>query len=133
MVFSRIGPAENRFVEAIALGEGFHNYHHVFPWDYKAAELPAYGMNATTAFIDLMAKLGQAYDMKTVSEEMITRRALRTGDGSRIPKEETRKLVEQYLSTLDYKKEDLVWGWDDKDLKSDAKHDVKILHKTTDQ
>ncbi|KOB73873.1 Acyl-CoA desaturase [Operophtera brumata] len=55
-------------VTLFALGEGFHNYHHTFPWDYKAAELGNTRLNFTTAFINLFAKLGWAYDMKTVSE-----------------------------------------------------------------
>jgi stearoyl-CoA desaturase (delta-9 desaturase) len=33
-------------------------------------------------FIDLMAKIGQAYDLKTVSEEVIMKRVERTGDGT---------------------------------------------------
>lgn len=123
-----MGPTENLFVEAIAFGEGFHNYHHVFPWDYKAAELPSYKMNMTTGFIDLMAKIGWAYDLKTVPDELITKRALRTGDGSRIPKEETFKKVQKYLSTLDYKKEDMVWGWEDKDMKPEERHEVNIYN-----
>lgn len=43
----------------LAYGEGWHNYHHVFPWDYKAAELGNYNGNFTTGFIDLFAKLGK--------------------------------------------------------------------------
>lgn len=66
----------------ITLGEGFHNYHHVFPWDYKAAELGNYGTNLTTFLIDCMAKIGWAYDLKTVAPEMIKRRTERTGDGT---------------------------------------------------
>ena len=30
-----IGPVENRAVSLLALGEGFHNYHHTFPFDYR--------------------------------------------------------------------------------------------------
>lgn len=30
-----ISPRENPFVSYGAFGEGFHNYHHSFPWDYK--------------------------------------------------------------------------------------------------
>jgi len=56
------------------MGEGWHNYHHVFPWDYKAAELGRYAFNFSTLFLDCMAKIGQAYDMKTASEELIRRR-----------------------------------------------------------
>lgn len=38
--------------------EGFHNYHHTFPWDYRATELPLYNMlTPTIVFIDLMAKV----------------------------------------------------------------------------
>ncbi|XP_076285440.1 acyl-CoA Delta-9 desaturase-like isoform X2 [Lasioglossum baleicum] len=77
-----IGPAENIFVAIIAFGEGWHNYHHVFPWDYKADELGNYRMNITTAFIDFFGKIGWAYDMKTVPSAVIQKRASRTGDGS---------------------------------------------------
>lgn len=59
-----------------------HNYHHVFPWDYKTSELGKYSTNFTTLFIDGMAKIGWAYDLKTVSPEMIKRRVERTGDGT---------------------------------------------------
>merc|ERR1712127_597628 len=34
-----ISPAENIAVAMLTWGEGFHNYHHTFPWDYKPAEL----------------------------------------------------------------------------------------------
>lgn len=56
---------ENLSVAIAALGEGWHNYHHVFPWDYKTGELGDYTYNLTTAFIDTFAKLGWAYDRKT--------------------------------------------------------------------
>uniref|UniRef100_A0A6P7H619 Acyl-CoA desaturase 4-like n=1 Tax=Diabrotica virgifera virgifera TaxID=50390 RepID=A0A6P7H619_DIAVI len=78
---SSINPVENPSVALITLGEGWHNYHHTFPWDYKAAELGNYALNGTTAFLDLMAYLGQAYDLKTVSPEMVRKRVARTGDG----------------------------------------------------
>ena len=77
-----INAAENMGVAIAALGEGWHNYHHVFPWDYRAAELPGYCTNWTTGFIDLCAHFGWAWGRKTVPRDMITRRAQRTGDGS---------------------------------------------------
>lgn len=49
---------ENKYVAAFAFGEGWHNYHHVFPWDYKTAELGEYSRNWTTAFIDICARIG---------------------------------------------------------------------------
>lgn len=77
-----LNPRENMLVSFLALGEGFHNFHHTFPWDYKVAELGNYSLNLTTLFIDVCARLGLAYDLKTVSHEMIEKRVTRTGDGS---------------------------------------------------
>lgn len=82
-VFRRtISPVENKIVGFLALGEGFHNYHHVFPQDYKTSEFGDYSFNFTTAFLDFFAWLGLAYDLKTITKEMIAKRAMRTGDGS---------------------------------------------------
>lgn len=77
-----ISPVENVLVSLGALGEGWHNYHHVFPYDYKTSELGEYSFNWTTAFIDMFASIGWAFDCKTVSEQMVQRRAQRCGDGS---------------------------------------------------
>lgn len=66
-----ISPVENAIVSFLASGEGWHNYHHAFPWDYKAAELGNYSLNITTAFIDFFAYLGLAYDLKTASPDTI--------------------------------------------------------------
>lgn len=79
-----ISPVENVTVSIASLGEGYHNYHHVFPWDYKTSELGDYSMNLSTAFIDLFARIGWAYDLKYASSSMIRRRVHRCGDGSHI-------------------------------------------------
>lgn len=76
-----ISPVENLAVSLAALGEGWHNYHHVFPWDYKTGELGNV-YNPSTTFINFFAKLGWAYDLKSVSRSMIARRAKKSGDGS---------------------------------------------------
>lgn len=93
----------------MALGEGWHNYHHVFPWDYKAAELGDYKLNLTTAFIDFFAKIGWAYDLKTVSAETVRKRVERTGTNS-----------------VD---ESQLWGWDDKDLPQLERETATIINK----
>lgn len=62
-------------------GEGFHNYHHTFPFDYATSEF-GWKLNVTTAFIDLMCFLGLAKERKKVSKETIIARIQRTGDGS---------------------------------------------------
>nr|XP_025033672.1 LOW QUALITY PROTEIN: acyl-CoA desaturase [Pelodiscus sinensis] len=76
-----INPRENRLVTLGALGEGFHNYHHTFPYDYATSEF-GWHYNFTTAFIDLMCLLGLASDRKKVSREVVLARKIRTGDGS---------------------------------------------------
>lgn len=80
----KIQPAENIGVAIVALGEGWHNYHHVFPWDYKAAELGNYKLNFTTFFLDLFAKIGWAYDLKEPSKELIRKTAEKYGDGTHL-------------------------------------------------
>ncbi|XP_049775504.1 acyl-CoA Delta-9 desaturase-like [Schistocerca cancellata] len=104
-----INPAENLSVAVLALGEGWHNYHHVFPWDYKTAELGTYSTNFTTAFIDFMARIGWAYDLKTVPLEMVKRRAQRTGDG-------THSSAAEQNHGHGHSHEGGVWGWGDRDI-----------------
>lgn len=101
-----INPAENLSVAVLAMGEGWHNYHHTFPWDYKTSELGQYSVNFTAAFIDLMAKIGWAYDLKTVPVDMIKKRVQRTGDGSHE-----------------------LWGWGDKDQTEEERNGAVIINK----
>ncbi|XP_013164746.1 PREDICTED: acyl-CoA Delta(11) desaturase-like [Papilio xuthus] len=77
-----IKPVQSLPVSFVAFGEGFHNYHHVFPWDYRTAELGNNYLNLTTIFIDFFAKIGWAYDLKSVNDDMIKSRSDRTGDGT---------------------------------------------------
>jgi len=74
-----ISPAENTVTIIGAIGEGFHNYHHTFPWDYATSEL-GWRFNLTTIFINFFALIGLAYDLKTVSPNIIRQRKERTGD-----------------------------------------------------
>ncbi|KAM7330257.1 hypothetical protein ACRRTK_011870 [Alexandromys fortis] len=76
-----IGARDNGLLSLISLGEGFHNYHHAFPYDYSTSEY-GWHVNLTTFFIDCMAALGLAYDRKKVSKAAVLARIKRTGDGS---------------------------------------------------
>nr|XP_022906819.1 acyl-CoA Delta(11) desaturase-like [Onthophagus taurus] len=98
-----ITPRENRFVSIITCGEGWHNYHHVFPWDYKASELGFQKLNVTAGIIEFFARIGWAFELKTVSEDMVRRRAKRTGDGSH---------------------EGEYWGWGDKDMSKCEQNEI---------
>jgi len=58
-------PSENPFVSLCSVGEGWHNWHHKYPFDYAASE---YGIssqfNPSKLFIDMMAFLGLVWDRK---------------------------------------------------------------------
>ena len=75
----RSNPADNHFVCYSAYGEGYHNYHHAFPFDYSTGEWGP-KLNITTCFIDILAALGQVYDRKQVSQETILKMRQRKGD-----------------------------------------------------
>ncbi|XP_050392754.1 stearoyl-CoA desaturase 5 isoform X2 [Patella vulgata] len=77
----RISPAQNVGVTLGAIGEGFHNYHHVFPYDYSTSEYGWY-YNLTTFFIDFWAYFGQVTERRKIPKEVIERRKKRTGDGT---------------------------------------------------
>ena len=61
-------PAESPFASAVALGEGWHNYHHAFPSDYSTSEFGAsYQFNPTRILIDTAAAIGLVWDRKSAS------------------------------------------------------------------
>ncbi|CAL8130156.1 unnamed protein product [Orchesella dallaii] len=78
---------ENFWVSLLAIGEGWHNFHHTFPWDYKTSEF-GWKLNISTVFIDFCAWLGLAYDRKTASNHVVEARMKRTGQkADSVPKE----------------------------------------------
>ncbi|XP_032689708.1 (11Z)-hexadec-11-enoyl-CoA conjugase-like isoform X2 [Odontomachus brunneus] len=82
-VFIRhIRPTNNKLVNVLTFGEGLHNYHHVFSWDYRSGEINISAINYTTHFIDMFVKLGLAYDLKFPSTNLIKKVAMSRGDGS---------------------------------------------------
>ena len=73
-----IEPRESGLVSLGALGEGFHNYHHTFPYDYSTSEHGGY-INFTTIFIDTMNLFGFAHSLRSVNRELVQKRRARTG------------------------------------------------------
>lgn len=84
---AKIEARESPYVIYNGLGEGFHNYHHTFPYDYATSEFGRY-FNITTAFIDFCAWLGLAKDRRKVDAETIMKRRLRTGEFDELEKQE---------------------------------------------
>lgn len=78
---------DNRFIIYLTLGEGYHNYHHSFPYDYAGSEYEWHqSYNPTTAFLDFCAYMGWAYDLNRASTDTVNKRIQRTGRMPRMPK-----------------------------------------------
>jgi stearoyl-CoA desaturase (delta-9 desaturase) len=108
-----IRPSEVNFLGWMGIGEGWHNFHHTFPWDYKLSEVTHSELTYIWRIVDIFAAIGWTYDLKTVSQDMIRKRVLRTGDGSHklFSSDQNANIVEQ-----DNFKGKAFWGWDDKDV-----------------
>jgi stearoyl-CoA desaturase (delta-9 desaturase) len=59
----------------LTLGEGYHNYHHEFPQDYRNG-IRAFHYDPTKWLIATLAWMGLAYDLKTVPEQEIRKAQL---------------------------------------------------------
>jgi len=58
-------PTENGWVSFFSGGEGWHNWHHAFPWDYRATADCLFGRwNAARLYIDFFALFGWVWDRK---------------------------------------------------------------------
>ncbi|XP_044737333.1 acyl-CoA Delta-9 desaturase-like isoform X1 [Chrysoperla carnea] len=96
---------ESLIASIMTVGEAWHNFHHTFPWDYRASELSGFLVNPTMVLLQLFAKIGWAYELKTVSDDLIRKRIKRTGDGSHPT---------------------AIWGWGDHEQSDDNKSFAKI-------
>jgi stearoyl-CoA desaturase (delta-9 desaturase) len=67
---NKINSSENSIVAYGCVGEGYHNYHHAYPWDYGIGEQGNW-FNLGKLFLDIMYSIGQAYSLKQASPEMI--------------------------------------------------------------
>lgn len=67
-----------------------------------------------------------AYDLKTVSAEMIKNRVTRTGDGTHPLAQKEEDISEDH-----HHPENPVWGWDDQDLPDEDRVLAEISHRKT--
>jgi len=75
----RINPRQSLAANLGTIGEGWHNYHHVFPQDYRASEY-GWRLNLSALFIDFFAMIGWAYDLKIIPTNLIHQRRSKTGE-----------------------------------------------------
>lgn len=57
-------PCENLVVAIFALGEGWHNFHHAYPYDYATSEYGMWKWNPTRVFLDTCARMGLVWDRR---------------------------------------------------------------------
>ena len=74
---------DHYLMNSISVGEGYHNFHHAFPFDYRSAEEGTW-FNTTKWLIDIGALLGQVYNRKVLPSHLATAR-----------KDKIRKLIMQ--------------------------------------
>ena len=56
---------DNIFTSIVANGEGWHNWHHAYPYDYATSEYGIFKQwNPTKLLIDCLWLFGQTYDHK---------------------------------------------------------------------
>jgi stearoyl-CoA desaturase (delta-9 desaturase) len=60
-----ISSRQNLLTSIVASGEGWHNYHHVYPYDYRASELNWNNeWNPTTLLLDSLSSVGLIWNKK---------------------------------------------------------------------
>ena len=78
-----IEPTFSRLIAYLTLGEGYHNFHHAFPFDYSGSEFKCTEIyNPATLVIDVMEYFGWVRNKREANPELIQKRRLRTGDSA---------------------------------------------------
>lgn len=85
-------PRDHSVTALVTFGEGYHNFHHEFPSDYRNA-LKWYQYDPTKIVIWCLCKLGLAWNLKTFSQNAIEQ-----------------GLIQQQQKKLDRMKSKLSWG-----------------------
>ena len=81
---NRVSAVDNWFLAFFTFGEGWHNYHHAFPSDYRNG-IAAWAWDPSKWTIWSLAKLGAAWDLKRMKPTLVWRRRVESAlayDGS---------------------------------------------------
>lgn len=66
----KISATDIGIMSLITSGEGYHNFHHQFPYDYTLSEFGT-TFNPGKLFVDFLALIGQAYDLRRAKQTYI--------------------------------------------------------------
>jgi stearoyl-CoA desaturase (delta-9 desaturase) len=63
---SKISSRQSTVTSLVAVGEGWHNYHHTYPYDYRASEFNWNNeWNPTTLLLDSLSSVGLVWNKKS--------------------------------------------------------------------
>lgn len=105
-------PKDSVITALLTFGEGYHNFHHEFPYDYRNA-VQAHQYDPTKWFILGCAYLGLAFNLKKFPENEV--------------KKGKYQMMEKQLATI---KKELDWGKNPDDLPVWHKHDMDMAAAT---
>lgn len=86
----------------------------VFPFDYRTGEWggwKSYKSNVTTAVLDWLSYIGWAYDKKFATTQMISRKIIKSGDGSH-----------------EFAQQNPLWGFGDNDMKLSDLNELQSIN-----
>ena len=72
---NQVSARDNPFLALITFGEGYHNYHHTFQWDYRNG-VKWWHFDPTKWIINLLSRVGLTYGLKRCSLEQIEKTKL---------------------------------------------------------
>ena len=72
---NQVSARDNPFLALITFGEGYHNYHHTFQWDYRNG-VKWWHFDPTKWIINLFSRVGLTYGLKRCSLEQIEKTKL---------------------------------------------------------
>jgi stearoyl-CoA desaturase (delta-9 desaturase) len=99
---------DNAIIALLTVGEGYHNYHHTFPADYRNG-VRWYHFDPTKWLVFTLSKLGQADNLRRFNTYRIKKRLLqedrkllreKLGERASATKAEMEQRVEQLASTM---------------------------------
>ncbi|KAK2589212.1 hypothetical protein KPH14_002019 [Odynerus spinipes] len=90
--------ARNSKISWVAtVGDGWHNYHHAFPWDCRMAEFGQYD-GISNAILSVLEYVGLVYDIKTASPNVLYGHMKRHGDGTGGKSADNSRLYDKHIT-----------------------------------
>lgn len=95
----RITARDNWFTAILTYGEGYHNFHHQFPLDYRNAIKP-YQYDPTKWLIYGLSKIGMASDLRKVKQSLIVQYRLRMDEQNMLARAERNAALKAHIENV---------------------------------